>query len=250
MSDQQNFERLLPKLNAFAEQYVRIPDMPVEQAIMEAERMATAAAEDTQTLVAVGFDGIKIKELDTAIGSLRFAQANFIAAMGELMDATRQWEEEEPKAYELRAEILAAVSFGLRNIPDAQKVIHRIREGSGKRDMIEDLAGLAQIGKKYSEDLKKINFDLNLLETAAKKAVSLTQLYAKTFIEKGTSGTKSLRNRAFTYMRLLMGEILDAAEYAFRKDTSRLDYYHSAFRSRRNSPSNEPIASTPEPVTA
>ncbi len=250
MADQQDFETLLPTLTAISKNDVRIPDMPVEQAVKEAEIMATAAAEDSQGLTAVGFDGEKIATLDAAVGALRFAQAKFIAAMGELKDASKQWADEEPKAYELRAELLSGTSFALRNVPDAKKALKRIREGSGNPDMIQDLLALSELGKKYPDDLKAINFDLTLLDVAAQKSDELGKLYAKAFVEKSTTGAKNLRDRAFTYMRSLMGEVLEAAEYVFRKDTTRLDYYHSAYRSRKNGASPAPVPPTPVPVSA
>jgi hypothetical protein len=83
--------------------------------------------------------------------------------------------------------------------------------------------------------LKVINFEPALLDTATEKAAMLGSLYAKAFIERGSKEAKVMRDRAFTYMRIVMSEILTAAEYAFRKDRSRLDYYYSSYRSRRNS---------------
>jgi hypothetical protein len=248
MVDQQSFAELLPTLNALQKKDVRVPDMPVEQAVKEAEIMATASAEDAQTLKSVGFDETNIEKLGTAVGALRLAQAKLTAAMGELKDAVKQWGDEEPKAYELRADILAAVVFGLRNVPAAAKAVKRIREGAGNPDMIQDLLALSELGKKYPQQLKAINFDISLLDTAAQRADSLGKLYAKAFIEKSTSDSKEIRDRAFTYMRMLMGEILDAAEYAFRKNKSRLDYYYSAYRSRRNAGTAEPA--TPQPALA
>ena len=99
--------------------------------------------------------------------------------------------------------------------------------------MIQDLLALSELGKKYPAQLQAIKFDAKLLDSASEKADSLGKLYAKAFVEKSTATSKDARDRAFTYMRMLMGEILDAAEYVFRKDQQRLDYYYSAYRSRR-----------------
>jgi hypothetical protein len=248
MSDQQDLETLLPKLKAIAARDVRYPDMPVEQAVKEAKIMATAAAEDAQTLTGVGLDAAKIPELDAAVNALSFAQAKLTTAMGELKDASLQWVDEEPKAYELRADILAAASYGLRAVPDAMRAVKRIRLGTGNPDMLQDLLELSELGKKYQKNLQAINFDVTLLDVAAQKASSLRNLYAKAFIEKSTVGAKDLRDRAFTYMRGIMGVVLDAAEYAFRKDKARLDYYYSAYRSRRSAGTAEPATPAPAPA--
>jgi len=240
MSDQKDFEKLLPVLKALNAKEVRYPDMPVDQAVKEGEIMAAAAAEDAKLFAEVGFDAAKIDDLGAAVGALRFAQARLIAALGEMKEMAKQWAEEEPKAYALRAEILSAVAYALRDVQDAKRAIKRIREGAGHADMIQDLLALSEVGKKYSKHLQAVNFDLNLLDTAAQKADMLGSVYAKAFVEKSTKDAKDMRDRAFTCMRNLMGETLDAAEYVFRKNKERLDYYYSAYRSRQNAPATEP----------
>ena len=245
MSDKQDFEKVAEKLSAIARKQVRLPDMPVAQAVKEGEIMAAAAQEDEAKLTAVGLAADKIAELDHAAGALRYAHAQFTAAMGEIKEMARQWAAEEPKAFELRADILAAVSYGLRNVASAEKAIKRIRQGTGNPDMIQDLMALSELGNKYRKQLVAINFDVNLLDTAAQKADLIGKIYAKAFVEKSTSGLKDTRDRALTYMRTVMGVILDAAEYAFRKDIKRLDYYHSAYRSRTTS-TKAPDAAAPE----
>jgi len=48
MSDQKDFEKLLPVFVALGAKEVRYPDMPVDQAVKEGEIMAAAAAEDAE----------------------------------------------------------------------------------------------------------------------------------------------------------------------------------------------------------
>jgi len=59
-----------------------------------------------------------------------------------------------------------------------------------------------------------------------------------------------MRDRAFTYMRLVMADVLAAAEYAFRKDAGRLEFYHSAYRRQAGPSDNEPEAQTIEAAVA
>ncbi len=251
MADQQDFETLLSTLNGIDRKSIRKLDMPVDQAIKEGEVMAAAATEDSVKLAAVGFDVARINALGAAVGALRFAQAQYTSTLGEHKEATRQWAAEEPAAIELRAEMLAAEAFALRKIPDAVKALKHIREGSGNPDMIQDIAGLAQVGKKYPDSLKSINFDLSILDTAAEKAGILSKLYAKAFIENSTTQAKDLRDRAFSYMRSIMSDVLEVAEYVFRKDKARLGFYHSEYRARQKSSTMEAIV-IPEkaPATA
>ncbi|MBN1306489.1 MAG: hypothetical protein JXA18_01130 [Chitinispirillaceae bacterium] len=241
MADQKDLETLRPQLDLFKPKEVRYPDMPVDQALKEAEIMSAASIEDAEKFAAIGLDREKLDELSLAIGVLRLAQAQLTAALGELKEAARQWADEEPAAYDLRAEMLAAATYALRDIPDAVKALKKVREGAGKSDMLCDLKALAELGRKYKQHFEAIRFDTGTFDIAAIKADELSSLYAKAFIEKNTSGARDVRDRAFTYMRTLMGEVLDAAEYIFRKDKSRLEYYYSTYRSKqRTSPKTEP----------
>lgn len=222
---------------------------PVDQATKEGEVMAAAANEDTAALTGVGLDKTIIEQLDAAVGALRFGQANLTATLGQVKEAGRQWAIEEPLAYELRSELLHAVTYATRNISDAKTALKRIRQGTGHADMIQDLLALSELGKKYQTQLQAINFDIAALDKAAQKADSLGKLYAQAFLDRISKGPKDLRDRAFTYMRALMGEILDAAEYVFRKDDTRLNYYYSTYRSRRSGSAEvEPIPAAAAPA--
>jgi hypothetical protein len=67
-------------------------------------------------------------------------------------------------------------------------------------------------------------------------------LYIDAFVEKKTVDSRIIRDRAFTYMRQMMGEILDAAEFVLKDNPERLDLYHSAYRSRQTGDSTGPDA--------
>jgi hypothetical protein len=253
MADQQDYETLLPKFKALDKKSLRKQDMPIDQAVKEGEVMAAAARIDGARLDEVGCSKEKVDELEASVSALRYAQAVHTVALGDVKDAAREWKEEEPAGYELRDDLLAAMSYGLRNVPDALKSIRQIREGNGGADMIQDLLALSQLGKRYEPELQKIKFDSGRLDLAAQKADSLGRAFAGAFIERKSSETKEMRDRAFTYMRLVMADVLAAAEYAFRKDAGRLEFYHSAYRRQAgtsNNKSNEPEMQTVETAAA
>jgi hypothetical protein len=253
MADQQDLETLLATLMAIPEKEVRYPDMPVDQAAKEGQVMAIASDEDSAKFTAIGVAKERILELGVSVGALRAAQAKLIAALGEVKEAGRQWMDEEPNAVELRSELLDTLSYGLRNVPNAKKALKRIRQGDGSLDTINDILSLAELGSKYRSELEKMNYDTAQLDAAAEKGAFLSKLFAKAFIEKSTAGAKDLRDRAFTYMRRIMGEILDAAEYVFRKNPDRLEFYHSAYRARKKSGAKTEVTDTtpaPEEKTA
>ena len=233
MADQAELERLLPVLNSFTLKEVRIPDMPVDQALKEAEIMLAAATEDAPKFTEVGFNVALIEDLATSIGVLQFSQAQLTAALGEVKELTKKWTEQSPVVFEQRVDLLAAATYALRNLPDTAKALKKIREGNSDYDKLCDLKALAELGRKYQSHFEAINFDVASFDTATVKADELSSLYAKAFIEKNTVGLKDIRDRAFTYMRKLMGEVLEVAEYVLRKDKERMDFYYSSYRSRQ-----------------
>jgi hypothetical protein len=238
MADQQDFEKLSVEIMAIDEKDVREPDMPVDEAIKENEIMSAAVKRDQNVFVAVNFNPGMIEKCGIAGGALRYTQAQLIAAIGEVKEAAALWTAEEPKGYATRKELIAALAYATRNVPDAQKAVKAVRKGAGGADMVMDLSSLVQLGKKYKAPLEVIKFDMALIDEAETLANRLGKLYASAFIEKGSKEAKLLRDRAFTYMRKIMGEILDAAEYVFRNEPEKLEPYHSAYRNRKRNPSN------------
>jgi hypothetical protein len=245
MSDQTDFEALLPKLQAIAPEAIRKQDVPIVEAIKEGEIMAAAAIEDEEKLIGADLEPEVIPELNSAVGALRYSEARVIAATGEVTAQTRLWNEQEPQAYDLRDDLLDIFGRKLRKTPDAGKAVKRIRKGTGSGNMLLDLAALHEMGDLYREELTEAKFDFSLSDKAGDMAETLGALYAKIYLEPGSSPLIDLRNRSFTYMRIQMSEVLDAAEFAFRKDPARLEFYYSAYRSRRRNK-----ATVPEEATA
>jgi hypothetical protein len=246
MSDQTDFEALLPKLQAIDPKLVNDPDMPVEQAIKEGQVMVTVAREDVNELVAVKFDPATIDELETAVFGFSTAQANMVATLGEQKGAARQWLIEEPGLLKLLKKLLAASRYALRNVPDAFKAVKHIAKGGSKPNRVQDLADIAALGKKYVSYFEAINFDITLLDVAEQKAKTLLSLQALVFAEKSTKGSKDVRDRSFIYMRGLMAQVLSAAKYAFTDDPERLSRYYSAYRKRRKGKSGSKDANAPD----
>ena len=238
MADQQDFESLSTELMAIGEKEIREPDMPVDEAVKENEIMSAAAKRDQNVFDAINLDPGLIEKCAMAGGALRYTQAKLTAAIGEVKEAAALWTAEEPKGYATRKELLAALAYATRNVPDAQKAVRAVRKGAGGADMVMDLGALVQLGKKYRAPLEAIKFNMGLIDEAEDLANRLGKLYASAFIEKGSKEAKMLRDRAFTYMRRVMGELLDAAEYVFRNEPEKLEPYYSSYRNRKRASSN------------
>ena len=99
--------------------------------------------------------------------------------------------------------------------------------------MVHDLRAEKELGEKNRKDLEAIRFDLAFLDQCGAMADDLGRIYAKAFIDDTSSEALDIRNRAFTYMRMVAGEILEAAEYVLRDNPDRLKQYYSDYRRKQ-----------------
>lgn len=233
MNDDKSYELLLPKLKELHAVEVRGPDMPVNEAVSEGEKTAALCLEDRAFFERIGFDLKLAEECEAASGALRVADGKWMASWGEKKDSQKLWEEKEVPGYELRDDTLAALSYALRNNKRAIRIIRKIRQGGSDRDMVHDLRAEKELGDLYHNELESICFDLALLDQCGAMADDLGRIYAKAFIDEATSEAIDIRNRAFTYMRMVMGEILEAAEYVLRDNPDRLKQYYSDYRRKQ-----------------
>jgi len=245
MTDKECFDDLLPEFEAISAKDVRYPDMPIDVALNEGGIMLNAAREDAEKLSAVGFDCNNLTRFERVLCALRYCQSELIAQTGVESDAMRLWRQEEPAAYELRSELLSALSYALRDDRVAMRSIKRIREGARTSDLLADLAALVNTARKHLEALRLIKFDMAKLAAAQKKSQELPDIFQKAFMHRGTVEARKMRDRAFTLLRDIMRHVLDAAGYVFRTDRARLEFYHSTYRNRTHSGSGEPPVGEP-----
>jgi hypothetical protein len=232
MSDFSAFTQIQPTLAAIPERDVQLPNMPVEIASQEAEVMLTAAREDFAALTSVGLEAGVLDSLAQAIAALRHANAHYVASLGELRDAEKEWRKQKPVAFNLRRKLLAALTFATRDVADASESIKRIRQGKTRVHMIHHLIALAQLGEKYPAACDAIHLEEKELQDAKSLAEVLCGIEAKATTESSSSKSKEWRDRAFTHMRNIQKKVIPAAEYAFLDNTARLEFYRSAYRRR------------------
>jgi hypothetical protein len=196
-----------------------------------------------EALAKVGIHAEVLDSLNRAIGALRFTQAQYIAALGELKESAREWVRLLPEAKTLRSELLATLSFATRHVPDATRAIKRIREGMNAAHVVQDLLTLSELGKKYPETLEGLHFEIRELDRAAAMSERMSRVYARAFIERGSTLAKILRDAAYTLMRRHMSQVMVSAEFVFRRQRERLEFYHSQFRSRRHAAASRVVES-------
>lgn len=224
MSKEQ-FELKRPEIEAIAEPV--IPTMPVSVAIQEGEDLAKWCALDRAMLEQAGVDPYLIDDLHARIEACRYAQSEWKEAN---KSSEEEWKAKAPAAYEMRDEMLHHFLYAYRKYPDLLRKVQQIAEGSSHADMVQDLSDLAVLGTKNPQPLRVINYELNQLVLATATSSTLADVLATL---NGTrisdDAKKTMRDKAYTFMKQAIDEIRDAGQYLFYRNEDRKKGYVSRY---------------------
>jgi len=233
--DQQALQDVLPAINAIALDEIQSSSMPIDSYIQEALDLYHAAKEDLARLQAVGFSEQWLQDLQQRTAALRAAQQNWVVRFQTRKDARSEWNRRSPEAYELRDSLLRNLRFALRRNAEAQTQCDFIARGTGHTDMLGDLNNLAGLGRRYSEALRAINFDLQQLVLAETTARELGTLLAEVNGDQlDGNEERVLRDRAYSYLKEAVNEIRDYGKFVFF-DSPRIAGYQSEYHRSKNS---------------
>jgi len=101
----ENFETLKGTIEAIEPADTKTPYMPVDTYLGEATDLYNWSKNDQAQLTHVGVPQIYFDEFKPRIGALRYAQAEWYEVLDTKKKAQEKWDEESPKAYDLKNEI-------------------------------------------------------------------------------------------------------------------------------------------------
>jgi len=230
-----NFNEKLPEITAIPQDSVKKPNMPVGEAVQEAENLAAWAKEDKAALSKVGLDWNLVVDLPIRAGACRYAQSIWARESQSKEEAQKEWDAKSPEGFALRDKLLHDYTFAFRKQPDLLKKVQTIRECGSYADMLQDLSDLSVLGKENKALLKAIGMDLRKLAQAALMADDLSVVLANANGEEGDEdNAKEMRDRAYTFMKMAMDEIRATGQYAFWRDADRRKGYVSNYHRRLN----------------
>jgi len=230
MSDPITQASELEIVNSLPSDQIKVPTQPVDNYIQEAENLLKWCTPDKVTLLAKGLNPYYLDAMPFSLAICRDAQATWAAEQKLKSDAAKAWQEQSPKAFTLRNQLVADCRYAFRNDPDLLKAVALIAEGSSNADMIQDLADLSVLGKKNPRPLAAIRLDNTKLDVAAALSSSLAVVLAEANGDKNSENATFLfRNKAYTHLKTAVDEIRICGKYAFRDDKARLKGYKSAF---------------------
>lgn len=228
MSTTTDYNELLPVITVINPADVLTLNMPIDVFVQEAENLFHWCKDDQQALTRIGLDWNLALSLPGRSGACREAQSLWIKERNTRREAEQDWKEQAPAAFELRDQLIHTFRFAFRKFEGLLARVDEIALGDTNSDMVQDLNDLSVLGKANSDLLTAINFDLNLLNTAADLSDHMGDLLGATNGErKEVSEAMVIRDKAYTYLKQAVDEIRECGKFAFWRNPERLKGYIS-----------------------
>jgi hypothetical protein len=240
MSSTTDYNNLLPVITAIPSAEVLTPNMPIDVFVQEAENLYHWCIDDQPALTRIGLDWNLVLSLPVRAGACREAQSLWNKERNTRQEAEQAWKEQAPAAFDLRDQLLHDFRFAFRKSEGLLKRIDEIAQGNTNSDMVQDLNDLAALGKANAALLAPINFDLTKLDLAADLSDRMGDLLGATNGErKEVSEAMVIRDKAFTFLKLVVDEIRECGKFIFWRNPDRLKGYNSDYWKAQNASPKE-----------
>ncbi len=240
MSNTTDYKAKIDEIMAIKKDDIKNPNIPVDKFLQEAEDLFHWAKDDEDQLQANGLEKGFIDELPIRAGACREAQSKWIKEWKMHKEPEKNWEEMCKNAEFLKKKLLHAFDYAYRKDEGLLKKITFIRKGSGHTDTIQDLNDLAVLGKTNPESLKKINFDMTLLDASAEMADSMASSLAIVNGEKLVDNkVRIIRDKAYTFLKEAVDEVRACGKYVFWDNKDRLKGYVSRYYQHKKKKTKE-----------
>jgi len=233
MTPEQAYEELEPRLKAIPADEVHPPTRgSVNEMIDEFERVSKVTDRDRAGFVplaeAAVFDIMNVDLLHAASLCLHYAEGRWIVCSNPQKDPAT--DEKLKRAEEVRSILLMDLDFVARKFNPSGLVatLSEVREGSSKRDMLQDITTLNALSDKYAEYLSKIGHDKALDTEASTLCSELSGVLNMSNEE--TARAKEMRDRALTLAQNMYDEVRAAGQFLFRKNPQKLSDYVNQIR--------------------
>ncbi|RPJ57710.1 MAG: hypothetical protein EHM12_08895 [Dehalococcoidia bacterium] len=243
MSKELELQQKLEVIKAIPRDSIKTPKaIPVKIYIQEAENLYQWCQADKDALVAGGLDWTIVDDMPLRSGALSAAEGEWVKERFGQEEARRQWNQDYPKAYKLRKELMHRLRFAYRKDASLLGRLNAIAEGFGHADMIQDLINLSILGKANTEPLTKINFDMTLLDRSSQMSDQLGPLWGMATGDRmGHSEIKKVRDQAYTHLKEAVDEVRDFGQYVFWEDEERFNGYMSSYSRRKDNAEEEEV---------
>jgi hypothetical protein len=233
MGNTEDYAAKLPEITAIKDEDItQQSNIPMEVYIQEAENLYKWCLADKETLVKANLDWKMVDDIPIRAGALREAVSNWVILRFAKRETGMLWKQKSDDLFNMRNTLLHEFRFAYRKNTYIMGRINTIAGSQAYAALIQDLNDLSILGKSSPQELKAINFDMTLLDNAAKLAKEIADLLAATTLEANYSAAKKIRDQAFTLLKNAVDEVCEFGQYIFWKDDSRKRGYSSSYLRR------------------
>ena len=227
MNTTNTYESKLPEITAIPDSSIsKRENIPVTVFLQEARNLYDWCQADKEKLIAGGFDWKLVEDMPARITALREAQSIWAEAKNRHKKSEAMWIKKKPVAAALNKENLHNMRFAFRKQEDLKKQLSAIRAGSTQADMIQDLNDLAVLGRKNTELLSLINFDMSKLELASSMSEELSALLAGATTGRAESmEAMKIRDKASRHLKECVDDLRGYGQFVFWQESTRARGY-------------------------
>jgi hypothetical protein len=234
--DDREFESLMEPLLALGADAFEEPRMPMATALQEANDLETLLTEDaavTPKLLAIGLPKEVVLALGPAVSLAREAQSRWVVVRDRSKPEAQR--EREARGGALRQELLSAARWNLRDDRASLGTLSAIAEGESLADLIQDLNDLAElIERKRAAFARDETFDVaTSVEEARALSSEISAGVGAARLESDAATARGLRDRAYTHMAEVVGEVREAGRHAYRHEPPMQRYFTSRYLERK-----------------
>lgn len=235
MANIEDYNASIDAIKAITDAEVKYPNIPIEVYIQEGENLHHWCQDDKAPLKAAGLDWKVVNAISVRAGATREAQSIWNKERYTRQLAQQEWMDKSPVAYDLCDQLKHDFRFAFRKQSDLLGRVSEISDGTGDADMIQDLNDLSVLGKNNPEPLTLINFDVTKLDNAATMADDMAVILAAANGDKQKdSESKTIRDKAYTYLKEVMDEVRETGKYVFWQNHDRYIGYTSQYWKKKN----------------
>lgn len=220
-SNRAEYEACLPEIMLQVVGKTNISGVKPILLIDKGEKLYTRAKRDRNLLVRAGLPEDRISRLNAAAGACRYAESKVKLAK----EYRSQWKQESPEGFALVRTLRQALLYALRDRPDLLKLVREMTKGISGAAMVQQLQDVSTFGTAHKDRLEQIGFDVTLLDKAADLSAYLANLHGRNRNADTSVEARTIRNKAYVYLKNLMMELRACGQYVFRNNPKHLAKY-------------------------
>jgi hypothetical protein len=220
MGNSENYTAKLPEITAIKdEDILMLNNIPLEIYIQEAENLYSWCQDDRDALTTKAMlDWKVVEDIPILAGALKEAELKKVTRLSGKQENAEFKKKRLNEFMKLRNLLLHEFRFAFRRNPIVKEIIKTNSIGKSYTAVLQTLTELPLLGKKYPDELRAINFNMELLDAAIKSAREMAVVLSVSTTEDVFNNAKKTRDQAFTLLKLNVDKVYCCGNYLFWKD--------------------------------